>query len=403
MNLSLKFTGIILIFSSIFIVSCKRDIPSSVLEYREGVNFENIKIEKVFELTDYRPIFWVIPFPERVVALIPEGMGKTFEFFVYDYSGRIIENWKVNGGDGPNELREIGPEEIISFNENEIIGIESRSGYIKSINLKTHEIKTIGKLSNIVRGYGSKYVIPRFSSTSIDRKGGSIVLGLVSTDFWDNGTHYFVKFDGIFRNFRVISKAEKEAIKILDRKTTEEIKRKKIISCDYYNALRTSIIFSVDWKREVVYYIPAIEEPFIEAISFDGKLRRKWKVDINFKKFKVKKEKIEEWCERAKSSPEPIFKILRQVTEIPHHAPPLQDIKVIEDRLLIITGNRNWDKEENETLVYHLPDMKYEGSFYLPFLHLRLHWFGNYYMTNGMIKKDDDWFGIRKLYSFEIK
>ncbi len=393
---------IIFISSFIFAISCKKDIPSSKLEYRDGISFENIQVEKVFELTDYRPIFWIIPFPEKVVALVPEGRGRAFNFFVYNYSGRIIEQWTVRGGDGPDELREIGPDDIISFNEDEIIGVEELRGYVKSINLKIHEIKTIGKISNILRGYGSKYVFPRFNLSSIERNGDSIVLGLVFNDYMDNGTYYFVSFDKIFENFRVILKVKKDAIKILDRRINEEVK-KKIISCDYYYPLRSAIIFSVDGKRKVIYYIPAIEEPFIEAVSFDGKLRRRFEIDFDFKKFKVSREKIEEWCEQTKSYPEPIFKVFKQITMIPPHAPPLHDIKVIDDRLIVITGKRDWEKGENETLVYHLPEMKYEGSFYLPVLHFKLYWFGNYYMASGFIEKDGELLSIRKVYRLEMK
>jgi hypothetical protein len=40
---------------------------------------------------------------------------------------------------------------------------------------------------------------------------------------------------------------------------------------------------------------------------------------------------------------------------------------VVGDRLLVITGNRNWKKGENGTLVYQLPFLEYEGSFFIPF------------------------------------
>ncbi len=121
-----------------------------------------------------------------------------------------------------------------------------------------------------------------------------------------------------------------------------------------------------------------------------GKLEKKFEIDIDFRKFKVSREKIEEWCDSGKSSPEPIFKILRQVAYIPPHAPPLEDIKVIDNRLLVITGNRDWEKGENETLVYRLPDMKFEGSFYLPFPNiLKPAWVSDYYMTRDGIEKDE--------------
>ncbi len=63
-------------------------------------------------------------------------------------------------------------------------------------------------------------------------------------------------------------------MKLLSKKISEEVKKKRISSC-YYYIRRTAIIFSVDWKNKFICYIPAIEEPIIEAVSFDGKIRKK--------------------------------------------------------------------------------------------------------------------------------
>ncbi len=58
---------------------------------------------------------------------------------------------------------------LFFFNENEIVSVESLRGYIKSIDLNTLEVRTIAKLSNILKGYSSKFVIPRFNLNSIER------------------------------------------------------------------------------------------------------------------------------------------------------------------------------------------------------------------------------------------
>lgn len=397
---------IIFLLALIFLISCKNKVPILKLEYRENKVFKNVQLEKIFEITHIGSIFWAIPFSDKVVVMIPEGRGVAFNIFIYDFSGKIIKERTIRGGEGPDELREISAEDIIFFNENEILSVEELRGYIKSIDLNTLEVRTIAKLSNILKGYGSKYVIPRFALNSIERYGKSCILGFIDSDdnYFENGKYYFVKFDGLFENFKLISTAKKKTMKLLNRKIKEEVRRKKIAYCDYYYILRTAIIFSVDWKNEFIYSIPAIEEPIIEAVSFDGKIRKRFEIDIDFEKFKVSKEKIEEWCDRVKSSPEPILKILKQVVYIPPHAPPLEDIKILDDSLFVVTGNRDWKKGENETLVYKLPEMEYEGSFYLPFPNtLKPAWFGNYYMTRNGIEKDGELCNLVQIYKVRVK
>ena len=79
-------------------------------------------------------------------------------------------------------------------------------------------------------------------------------------------------------------------------------------------------------------------------------------------------------------------------------------IKVIKDWLLIITGNRNWEKEENEVLAYRLPSMRYEGSFFIPFPNLlRTKWYDNYYIIHKLIEKDDDYYLPYEIYTVEEK
>jgi hypothetical protein len=68
-------------------------------------------------------------------------------------------------------------------------------------------------------------------------------------------------------------------------------------------------------------------------------------------------------------------------------------IKVIGDRLIIITGKRDWEKQENEALVYRLPSLEYEGSFAIPYPNLlTTRWYGDFYVTEKLIKRNDDFF-----------
>jgi hypothetical protein len=87
---------------------------------------------------------------------------------------------------------------------------------------------------------------------------------------------------------------------------------------------------------------------------------------------------------------------------IPPHSPALMGIKAIDDRLFIITGNRNWKNRANEVVVYSLPSLKYEGSFFIPFPNLQqTQWYDRYYITRTLVKKDDDYYSAYEIYRVE--
>ena len=76
----------------------------------------------------------------------------------------------------------------------------------------------------------------------------------------------------------------------------------------------------------------------------------------------------------------------------PAKAPPLMDLKVIGDWLLIITGNRDGNRKRNETLVYRLPSLDFEGIMWLPFPsapELNLRWGDGYYYLYGEVDDED--------------
>jgi hypothetical protein len=88
---------------------------------------------------------------------------------------------------------------------------------------------------------------------------------------------------------------------------------------------------------------------------------------------------------------------------IPPHSPALMGIKVIDDRLFIITGNRNWQNRANKVLVYSLPSLEYGGSFFIPFPNLptQTQWYERYYILRTLIKKNDDYFSSYEIYRVE--
>jgi hypothetical protein len=89
---------------------------------------------------------------------------------------------------------------------------------------------------------------------------------------------------------------------------------------------------------------------------------------------------------------------------IPPHAPALMGVKVIKDRLLIITGNRNWEEDKNEVLVYRLPSLEYEGSFYIPFPNLlHVKWHDNKYMVQKIVEREDGYYQSYEFYDYAIE
>jgi hypothetical protein len=141
----------------------------------------------------------------------------------------------------------------------------------------------------------------------------------------------------------------------------------------------------------------------IESVDFQGKDRKEYPIGLKIENFKVEREEFDFYHEYAASETDPRLKgRFTETLHIPPHAPALMGIKVIDDRLFIITGNRNWKRKENEVLVYSLPSMKYEGSFFIPFPNLlQTQWYDKYYITRTLIKKDDDYYSSYEIYLVE--
>jgi hypothetical protein len=77
---------------------------------------------------------------------------------------------------------------------------------------------------------------------------------------------------------------------------------------------------------------------------------------------------------------------------------------VVGDRLLLVTGNRNWKKGQNETLVYRLPSLEYEGSFFIPFSNVQnIKWSDPYYVSDDRVQKDDDYLWRYAIYKISEK
>jgi hypothetical protein len=129
------------------------------------------------------------------------------------------------------------------------------------------------------------------------------------------------------------------------------------------------------------------------------------KSDIDLNKFKIEREEFDFYEEYASSeTPEILRQRTKEILYLPPHAPAFMGLTVRGDRLLLITGNRDRKREENEVLVYHLPAFQYEGSFSIPFPDLlQTKWYDDYYISRKLIKKDDDYYSSYEIYTVEEK
>jgi hypothetical protein len=391
----------ILLFSLLFyllfsFISCSRHLDVQKLSVEKGRPFGRLSIKKVFE-AQYSFLNACFPCPGGIILVeILDRSWSEFNLYLFDYSGNIKKQRTVQAGQGPNEFRAADYAASWISSDGKIYFIDM-GDYLKTIDPETLEIATVSKLSNVIEEYGSHYNLGRLGLSSLEYSDGQIITSFESTGFPENFGYYIIKGDESFEDLSVITKAHKK-----EPWTWAKLKERENY-IDYYGVLRLDRIFSADWKRQMIYYIPDIEKPEIERVDFAGKKEERLLIDIDYEKFPVDREELEAYQDYVSADTEAIIKnYYRQILYIPPHAPALMGLKVIDDWLLIITGHRNWETGENEVQVYSLPSLKYEGSFYLPFpSHLRTKWFGNYYCFKDMVGQDPDFPASFQVYKVE--
>jgi len=388
------------ILSLFFLLSCGENINVQRLSVEEGKRFEKISFRKIGEVTQWGG--WCLACPQGIFCFeVLDRNWREFKLKLYDYSGTLKKERRLAGGEGPNQIKVTNFGYAWLSSSGKIL-CHDNANYLKAIDPETLEVETIAKFSNVIKNYGSKYTFGRHSATSLEEKDNRTVTSFESSGFYEDMTYYIITYDGVFEDLSVLATAKKE------KPWTWAYLRKKVSYEDYYGPLRLDRILSVDWKRGVVYYLPDIEKPEIESVDLGGKRKKKYLIDINFERFKVEREEFEfihKYFESETSATEPIIKnFYKSVLDIPPHAPALMGIKVRGDWLLIITGNRNWKKEENEVLAYRLPSLRYEGSFFIPFPNrLMTKWDDNYYTIRKLIEKEDGYYLSHEIYLVEEK
>lgn len=386
----------------IFILSCGRGTKIQKLPVGERNKLDAFDFEKIFSIDLYGR--WCLPCPNGIVCSeILDRNNREYRFSLYDYSGALIKERKLLAGQGPNEIQGGNLDTVWLSSSGKIFCLDV-GDYLKTIDPETLEIETIAKLSNVVKGYGSRYTTGHISGSLLEEKDGRVVTTFESSGFPEDFTYYLVSCTNTFQNLSVIATERKE--KPPSWKKREESRRKggQLESfVDYYERLRLERIFSVDWKRDMIYLIPDIEKPEITRVDLKSKQKVKYQIDINIENFAVEREEFDLYNEYAASeTPEILKQRIKSTLYIPPHAPALMGTMVVGDRLLLITGNRNWKKGENETLVYRLPSLEYEGSFPIPFSNgQNIKWIAPFYITVNRVQKDDDYFWRYTIYQIK--
>jgi hypothetical protein len=385
----------------LFLLCCGRNMKAQRLYIEEGKKFENLNFKKLWRIDLYGG--WCLALPrEFICSELLDRSYKESQLRLYDESGKLIKERKLVHGDGPDEIRIWNFNNVWLSSSGKILTEDNN--YLKSLDPETLEIETICKLSNVIEGYGSKYTLGWHSFTSLDENDGQIATSLESSAYYEDMTYYIVTSDAGFKNLSLLARAKKPKplvwAKLEERKKNNG--RLESIT-DYYHLSRMTRTLSTDWRRQTVYFFSDIEKPVIESVDFQGKDRKRFLIDLPVDKFEVEREEFDFYHEYAASDTDPRLKgRFADTLYIPPHAPALMGLKVMGDRLFIITGNRNWKRRENEVLVYGLPTMKYEGSFFIPFPNLLLiQWYDKYYITRTLIKKDDDYYSSYEIYRVE--
>jgi hypothetical protein len=398
-NITLRSAVCLFLISLVF--SCGRRAEIQTLEVEQGKTFSGLRFKKVFQIDLYGG--WCLALPRGFICSeLLDRSYKESQLRRYDESGKLVKERRLVHGDGPNEIKLWNSTNVWLSSSGKIL--TAHNDYLKSVDPDTLEIETICKLSNVIEGYGGKYVLGWHSGTSLEENEGRTVTSFESTGFYEDMTHYIVTYDNAFKNLRVLARVK--MARPLDWQKLDERKRKNgklEILTDYYQMLRRFRVLSVNWRRGIVYFFSDIEKPVIESVDFQGKGRKEYLIDLKIEDFKVEREEFDFYHEYAASDTDPRLKgRFTDTLYVPPHAPALMGIKVIGDRLFIITGNRNWKSRENEVLVYSFPSLKYEGSFFIPFPNLLLtQWYDKYYITRTLVKKDDDYYSSYEIYRVE--
>jgi len=375
-------------------VSCGRqNRPVRTLAVEAGKKFAGFQMKKIWSKDLYGR--WCLPCPNGIVCSeLSDRSNREYVFYLYDYAGNLVKQRKIPAGKGPNEIQ-AGNEDSVWLSSPKAITIIDLDGYVKSMDTQSLDVSTTLKLSNVIPGYGGRFDEGRISGTSWEENEGHIITTFESTGFYEDLTYYLVSMSIDFRDFRIHAVEKKSRpinwIRMEESRRKGQGQLEDLV--DYYGRWRTYRNFSADWKRGVAYLIPDVERPEIKSINLQSNQKQKYSIDIEATKFAIERAEFDAFYEYANSeTPEMLKQRTKRILFIPPHAPALMATMVLNSHLLVITGKRNWQKGENETLVFRLPDLQYEGSFDIPYSNCqKTKWSAPFYINVNTVKKEEDY------------
>ncbi|MDH4195825.1 MAG: hypothetical protein OEW05_00300 [Candidatus Aminicenantes bacterium] len=387
---------ILWLFLSSFL-ACGPAHEEYTLSVEEGKIFRGVHIEKIWEKELYGRL--VLALPQGVFCdEIQDVMGGEHKFQLFDYAGRLVREKSLLSGQGPDEVTVVTKDNTWLSSTGQIM-VED-DDYLKTIDPASFEVRTLAKFANMIRGFGGKFIFGRHTGTTFEEKGNRTVTTFESTGYYENLTYYIGVYRNLLEDFSIIQKVKMP--KPVTRMKLEERKRESYT--DYYHLLRIHRIFTVDWTRDVVYFVPNIEKPEIGFVNIGTGAGGRYLVEANPGTFSVDRKELEFYHEYVRDQTDPRLKsYYKDILYVPPNAPALMAVKVVGDRLIIITGKRDWAKQENEALVYRLPSLEYEGSFPIPYPNLvTTRWYDDFYITEKLVKRNDDFFYYWEIYNIRF-
>lgn len=389
--------GFICLFLIAFCSNSKKETQS--LEFDDQTQFPGFKLHKLTDITLPYGQFCK-PFSDGLICLDVMDVARTqYKVLKYDFHGNLIKERILSSGQGPDQIFAINEHLIWNSADGKLIFFID-SGYLKVLNPESLEIDTMLKLSNKVKAYGSKFNFRALDFNSIERYEDNFVSAVQLPGWRLKGSYYLVRFRDNFDDFTIISSMKKKILK----PDLEKLK-KKIVVVDYFELMRRAILFSVDWKRNRVYVIPEIENRRIVSMDLSGKDIVSYSLEIDNRDLTLDERALREHFKWATAS-RPRILANQWKTQIyeQEFSPPLRCLKIIDDRLYIVTGIRNWEQEKNKVFVYRIPEMIYEGNFYIPYPNgpfLLPKWEDPYYIFSNLRLIDGDYQVVFSVYKRE--
>ncbi|MGE5341998.1 MAG: hypothetical protein ACM3SY_11025 [Candidatus Omnitrophota bacterium] len=384
---------LIILLACLFLWTCSKTYDGVIKKLPRPVpkSFEKIAVKKIFS-AEIIIGGTCIPFSKGVILYeVLDNQGIYGKLKSFDTKGQLRKESDIKRDEGPNGMYDMNG----WFSQGDRLLFIDHNTYLREIDPYDLSIRTLEKISNKIPGYHTKFVFYHTEPEMDYYKNKTITS--FSSNNWINLDYYIISYTGNFDQFKVIHKVKKKMLKTW----ADTLKNKNESFLDYNNAARAKRNQAVDWKNGFIYFFADCEKPEISRIDMNGNNLTTIRLGIDSKNFKMDKKKIDVWYGWAIGGMPKVPGIKRKYSRVyPKTAPVLRDIAIFEDWLLITTGKRNWDTFENEVLVYRLPSLSYEGSFFIPTGDWPTDKFGNYFATKRIIEKDDDY--VTQLACYEL-